>query len=79
MTSPYAIWILISIWLVCTGWILSCFHQLNAAGYFFSLVLLGAVLFLVFRHGQGTSPSIPRVRPGFLIRRFRRPLPLIYI
>jgi hypothetical protein len=78
MTLPYVIWILISVWLVCSGWILSAFHRLNALGYLVSLGLLGSILLLTCRCREVSAAQIRCVRPGLLILRFRRPLPMIY-
>ena len=44
-----------------------------------SLGLLGGALFLMCRFRNGISPSVSGIRTGSLIRRFRKPLPLIYL
>jgi hypothetical protein len=76
MTAPYAIWILISAWLVCTGWILSGIHQMNAAGYTVSLFLFAGLVYLFHLRNNLLLVLVPR--PCKLLWRFRHPLPLVY-
>jgi len=70
----YSLWILLSSWLVCTGWVLSAIHQLNAVGYLASLALAVAMTCILIPWTQ-LSNCFPRLS----WRRFRRPLPLIYL
>jgi hypothetical protein len=74
--SYAALWILFSAWLVLSGWTLSMIGVLGAGGYIASLILF-AVLVLVLVNRKTLAfrkPHLPR-----LWRRFRRPLPLIYL
>jgi hypothetical protein len=76
---PYAAWILFGTWLVCTGWILSALKQLNVGGYLVSLLLFLLFVWLV---GIRLVPGSFQGRfwnPSRLIRRFRHPIPLIYL
>ena len=75
----YTFWILLTSWLVCSGWVLSALRELNAVGYLASLLLFGG-LFIWWMRCCGSS--LQGVRAGLftrLRRRFRRPLPFIYL
>ena len=75
---PYTLWIILSAWLVCTGWILSACHQLSWWGYVVSLSLLAATLLLWKRLGSNEVAKQKYFSVRFLQRRFRRPLPFVY-
>jgi hypothetical protein len=70
----YTIWLLICSWFVCTGWVLSLIHQLNDVGYLASLALAVALTCISIRR---TPLSNYFLRLSW--RRFRRPLPFIYL
>ena len=73
------LWILLSAWLVCTGWVLSALHQLNAGGYVLSLILFTGI-FAWWVRSRGTSERWIRRRLFVrLYRRFRKTMPLIYL
>ncbi len=76
--SPYTLWILLSAWLVCTGWILSVCHQLNGSGYLVSLALCTGILLLYKNLGSNQFAHRKWFSVRVLLRRFRRPLPLVY-
>ena len=72
-------WILLSSWLVATGWVLSAFHALNPAGYFVSLAIGGLLGgFWVYKNG-GFKFATRSWRFSRLRRRFRRPAPLLFL
>jgi len=71
-----AFWILLCSWLVISGWGLSLVGTLNPLGYAVSLGLFGFLIFSFTRFGL-LAPRRPRFRS--LMRRYRRPLPLIYL
>ena len=77
--TPYALWILISAWLVCTGWVLSLFGFLGATGYLVSLLPFGFLIHALIRHGVLSIGRNLSLHWGKLAMRFRRPLPLIYL
>jgi len=70
----YSFWILLSSWFVCTGWLLSVIHQLNAIGYLVAFALAFALTCISISRTQ-LSNYFPRLS----WRRFRRPLPFIYL
>lgn len=73
------LWILLSAWLVCTGWVLSALHQLNAGGYVLSLILFTGI-FAWWVRSRGTSERWIRRRLFVrLYGRFRKTMPLIYL
>jgi len=76
---PYKLWVVISAWLTCTGWGLSLIKQLNAAGYVVSLILFaGAFTWWV----RSCSTSERWIKRGLFVRlrrRFRKPMPLVYL
>lgn len=77
--TPYTLWILLSSWLVCSGWILSLCRELNAAGYFVSLLLFGLLAGMGFLRRRSSVDRVTFLIPSRLLRRFRRPLPLVYL
>jgi hypothetical protein len=71
------IWILVCAYLNCAGWTLSALHELNATGYSVALAL-GFVALLIWR--RKTSADIfPRTHWPKIRRRFRRPLPAVFL
>lgn len=76
MINLVKLWILASAACVATGWILSAFHELNLAGYAVCFAIFAAGLFFICRRKRRTGPVLAlRWKP----RRFRRPLPLIFL
>ena len=79
MVNVVKFWILLSTWLVSSGWILSAFHQLNRAGYG-AVFILAAVAAVTW---QRKTHWHPRKSPGELFnkfkRRFRRPAPCLFL
>ena len=73
------LWILLCSWMVCTGWVLSALHQLNADGYVLSLLLFGCISIWWLSNCSGHKQWISRGLFSRLWRRFREPLPLIYL
>jgi len=76
----YAIWILLCSWLVCTGWVLSALHQLNAGCYVISLLFFVCVL--IWWLGTCKSGRKKWISRGYYLRtcrRFKRPFPLLYL
>jgi len=71
------VWILVCAYLNCAGWALSALHELNAVGYSVALAL-GFVAWLVWRNKTAGS-FFPQIRPQKFFRRFRRPLPAIFL
>jgi hypothetical protein len=72
-----AIWIWCCAYLNLAGWTLSALHELNPAGYSIAMLIGFAALF--FWRKKTTEHFSPRIcRPG-LLRRFRRPLPAIFL
>jgi hypothetical protein len=72
-----ALWIVVCTVLNCAGWLLSAAGQLNAAGYLVMFVVLGAVVFWLYRQA-----NIERFEGGSFYRpkrRFRRAMPLGYL
>ena len=76
---PYKLWVLISAWLTCTGWGLSLIKQLNAVGYVVSLILFTGIYALRVRSCSTSVRWITRGLDVRLKKRFRKPLPLIYM
>jgi len=74
----YKLWILISAWLIFTGWGLSLTHLLNEIGYLASLTLFIGIFFIFYRKEIFKYFSLNRF---FVIckKRFSRPLPLLYL
>ena len=77
MPAAIAIWIWCCAYLTLAGWALSALHELNAAGYIIAL-LIGFAALLAWR--KKTSEIFPpRVHWPKIRRRFRRPLPAIFL
>ena len=71
-------WVLVSSWSVAVGWILSLFRSLDVFGYAICLVLtVGAVFLFLFR--SNVRRPVLRWNVRALLRRFRRPLPAIFL
>jgi len=80
MIKLVKLWILGSAACVAAGWVLSVLHQLNLAGYavFFFIFAAGlAVLCRRWRRADGAKTGVKRAR--WNLRRFRRPLPLVFL
>jgi hypothetical protein len=73
MQTFAVLWLGSAVWLNCTGWVLAALHQLNPAGYAVAL-LPGILLALVW-----LKKNPPAFHPPKLSRRFRRPLPAIFL
>src|SRR5687768_8671562 len=71
--SGVEIWITISTCLVAGGWILSALGQLNELGYAAVLALTAALCWRLHLRGSKRRPLASR------LRRFRRPLPLLFL
>ena len=73
----YLLW---AVTCVLTGWILSALRGLTLGGYavLLPLVMLG-LMWLTRTVEAATPPRAPRQWGRVLLRRFRRPLPLIYL
>jgi len=71
-----AFWILLSSWLVASGWGLSAINELNAVGYVVALAIFALLIGALFRNRIVAirPPCITRLR-----RRFAQPLPLIFL
>src|SRR5208282_508031 len=77
MPTVVLLWVWFCAYLNCAGWALSAIHELNAGGYAVALLLWMVALFV---WKQKTSAQIfPRVRWQKIRRRFRRPLPAIFL
>ena len=71
-----AFWVLLSSWLVASGWGLSSINELNAVGYVVALAIFAILI------GALSQNRIVAFRPpcaARLRRRFARPLPLIFL
>ena len=77
--SLYVFWILLSTWLVFTGWVLSFLKELNVGGYIGSLFLFGLLNRILFHQGVFPGFLKPIHRWRKLARRFQRPPPLIFL
>jgi len=73
MQFAYALSVCLCAWLICTGWLLSAIHQLNAFGYAATL-LPGLILALVWAKSQFRP-----IHLGKFTRRFRQPLPGLFL
>jgi len=72
------VWVLVSSWSVAVGWILSLFRSLDLIGYILCLVLtFGALFIFLLRSSVGWPVFRSDIR--LLLRRFRRPLPAIFL
>jgi hypothetical protein len=67
------LWLAGAVWLNCAGWTLAALHQLNPAGY--AVALLPGVCLALF----WWKKNPPQFSPGKFARRFRRPLPAIFL
>jgi hypothetical protein len=92
MPKAIPIWICCCAYLNCAGWTLSALHQLNAAGYGAALAIFIVAAFIWKRSREGREvgkggefqPSIPSrcsrdIDFKKYLRRFRRPLPAIFL
>jgi hypothetical protein len=72
------IWILISAWCSLSGWLLSAIGSLNLPGYIGSFFVGGVFIWFWMQRKTGFHPE---ARSGWRIRvrRFRRPLPFIFL
>jgi hypothetical protein len=73
------LWLVYGAWCACTGWILSALGWLTGTGYAVTAVITLIVGGLM---GPKHLPRLPSIRPRDFrprFRRFRRPLPLIYL
>jgi hypothetical protein len=72
------IWILVSAWCSLSGWLLSAIGCLNLAGYVVSFFTGGIFIWFWMRQKIESRPS---ARSGWKIRarRFRRPLPFVFL
>ena len=77
MQAAFALWIFGCAYLCSAGWILSALHELNRSGYAVALLIGLAALFVWRKKIPGINPR-PVCRPK-LRRRFRRPLPAIFL
>lgn len=77
MPTAVFLWVWFCAYLTCAGWTLSALHQLNAGGYAVTL-LIGLAGWWLWQKKTAAS-LLPRVCWGKLRRRFRRPLPLVYL
>jgi hypothetical protein len=79
VTAIVRIWILLSVLLAGSGWILSALHQLNRTGY--AVVFALAAMICGWRLRKCGCPSRESVRRSWhkLLRRFRRPAPLLFL
>jgi hypothetical protein len=77
MQAAFALWIFGCAYLCSAGWILSALHELNRSGYAVALLIGLAALFVWRKKIPGIKPR-PVRRPK-LRRRFRRPLPAIFL
>ena len=77
--SPNAIsiWICICAYLSCAGWILSALHELNPAGYAVVMLICLAALWVWWK--KSSAQLLPRAGSQKLRRRFRRPIPAIFL
>jgi hypothetical protein len=73
-----AMWVLVSSWSVAVGWLLSLLHSLDVVGYAASLTLT-LVAMLIFLGRSGIDWPVLRWSTTALLRRFRRPLPAIFV
>jgi hypothetical protein len=67
------LWLVISTCLVAAGWILSAFGQLNALGYSVVAVITAVLCWRLRDRG------VPRGRILSRLKRFRRPLPMLFL
>jgi hypothetical protein len=77
MSTAVLIWVLACAYLNCAGWVLSALHELNATGYLAALAF-GLITPLFWRENFSGS-FFTQIRWQILCRRFRRPLPAIFL
>ena len=77
MKTALVIWIWAAAYINCAGWVLSALHELTPAGYAGAL-LIGLVALAIWWKKSSENSSFRIRRTGFL-RRFRRPLPAIFL
>ena len=77
MPAAIAIWIWCCAYLNLAGWTLSALHELNPAGYVVALLIGFAALFVWRKKISENFPA--RIHRPALRRRFRRPLPAIFL
>ena len=77
MNGLVFIWIWFCAYLNCAGWALSVIHELNARGYAVAL-LIWLVALCVWRT-RTSAQFLPQVRWRIFRRRFRRPLPAVFL
>jgi hypothetical protein len=70
-------WILVSAWCSISGWLLSAMGRLDGAGYVGTFVV--GMLFLYLQWGRKPLDLRQRRRHLVPLRRFRRPLPFVYL
>jgi hypothetical protein len=75
--KPAAVFVWLCAWLNFSGWALSALHQLNAGGYAVSLLLFAAGVWWWAPPRAGEIFS--RASGAKLCRRFRRPLPALFL
>ncbi|MGH7979786.1 MAG: hypothetical protein ACREE6_10460, partial [Limisphaerales bacterium] len=77
VVTPVRIWILLSAWLVASGWILSACHELNRAGYgvVFALAIIAA---FAWQRRTGWHPNFEHFWPKCR-KRFKRAAPLVFL
>ncbi|MGN6385376.1 MAG: phospholipid carrier-dependent glycosyltransferase, partial [Verrucomicrobiota bacterium] len=71
------LWLFLAVWIICSGWVLSFFHLLNAPGYTLSLGLFALLVyyFLGFERAElWTGLKFKKFR-----NRFRRTAPKLYL
>jgi hypothetical protein len=73
MQTAAVLWLAGLVWLNLAGWTLAACHQLNPAAY--ALALLAGI----FLAGAWLKKNPPQFRPQKFFRRFRRPLPFIFL
>jgi len=73
-----AVWVLVSSWSVAVGWVLSLFQSLDVFGYAVCLVLTIGAAFIFLLKSSVCWPVL-RWDIRALLRRFRRPLPAIFL
>jgi hypothetical protein len=77
MRSIILLWVCFCAYFSLAGWTLSALHQLNRAGYLM-VSLIGLVVVLIWRR-QSSWKMAPQIYLQKLSRRFRRPIPAVYL